>query len=354
MKATVKIFLLILCLFGFVSVCKKKDDIVIYRVVSPPKPLFDAEKYNLVDTSKSFTKLRTQAYTTDDVHERIQIFDYLLTYHPREADVGEFFKHYYPSEKIDWHGTRQLELITNTISQNRYAAIKERCLYYSTWYYIANTQVDSIIMWMDSLHSLYPKSKLFLKHRYSLLLEVSQEIDNTTKNKTLIEPERIWRLGNAYWRLATSEFKSPFFPFKKKAHAFFDTLQEEYPKSPFNANVRYVIISDVPREIHDDHMLDHELQLASQLEQIIKEYPSADVRHEVMLRMACSYLFVGYMTKETQPDTAYFYFRRGDSLYRLINFKYLETEQVDDNLNYLIRGTYDYMKKCQKFFSEKD
>ena len=339
----------------FISTCKKKNDITIYKVVPPPKPPFDAEKYSLVDTSKSFRKLRTQAYTTDDVYERIQIFDYLLTYHPREANIGGFFKHYYPSEKIDWHGTRQLELITNTISQNRYTAIKERCLYYSTWYYIANTQVDSVIMWIDSLHLLYPKSKLFLKHRYSLLLEVSQEIDNTTKNKTLTEPERIWRLGNAYWRLATAEFKSPFYPFKKKAHAFFDTLHEEYPKSPFNANVRYVIISDVSgEEIHDDHMLNHELQLASQLEQIIKEYPSADVRHEVMLRMAFSYLFVWYLTKETQPDTAYFYYRKGDSLYRLINFKYLETEQVDNNLNYLIRGTHDYMKKCQKFFSEKE
>ena len=321
----------------------------------PPKPPFDAEKYNLVDTSKSFRESRTQAYTTDDVYERIQIFDYLLTYQPREADIGEFFKHYDGSEKTDWQGTREMELITATISQNQYTAIKERCLYYLTWYYVANTQVDSVIMWMDSLHLLYPKSRLFNQHRYNLLVEASRETKRIVSNKMLRRSEKLWRLGHSYWRLATSEFKSPFFPFKKKAHAFFDTLQEEYPKSPFNANVRYVIISDdFNGEVHDDHRLDHELQLTSHLEQIIKEYPNADVRHEVMLRMACGYLFVWYLTKETQPDTAYFYYRKGDSLYRLINFKYLETEQVDNNLNYLIRGTHDYMKKCQKFFSEKE
>lgn len=353
MKTTAKVFLLILCLFGFVSVCKKKDDIVIYRVVPPPKPLFDAEKYNLVDTSKSFMKLKTQAYTTDDVYERIQIFDYLLTYHPREADVGEFFKHYYPSEKIDWHGTRQLELITNTISQNRYAAIKERCLYYSTWYYIADTQVDSIIMWMDSLHSLYPKSKLFLKHRYSLLLEVSQEIDNTTKNKTLTEPERIWRLGNAYWQLATAEFKSPFYPFKKKAHAFFDTLQEEYPKSPYNANARYVMISD-DYDVETDGYVDtdYELRFANHLEQLLEEYPNTDVRDEMMLRIAFKCLIITNVKMKTQPDTASFYYRKADSLYKLINFKYLETEQVDKHIQFIINSTHKYIEEYRLLFNE--
>lgn len=354
MRITVNLFLLILFIFGFACTCGKKDDIVVYKVVSPPKPLYDSEKYVLVDTNISLSKLKTQAYTTDDVHQRILIFDYLLVYHPREADLGEFFKHYEDSDKTDWQGTREMELITASISQNHYTAIKEQCLYYITWYYVLNTHVDSIIMWMDSLYFLYPNSRLFNNYRYNLLLETSHEINNIAKNKALTEPERIWRLGNAYWQLATSEFKSPLGPFKKKAHAFFDTLTEEYPKSPFNANVRYVMISDDYDMETDGYVdTDHELQLANHLEQLLEKYPNTDIRDEMMLRIAFKYLIVTNVKMKTQPDTASFYYRKADSLHKLINFKYLETAQVDKRIQYIIKSTNKYIEEYQQIFSNQ-
>jgi len=121
----IKWLLLILTSIIYIGCTEKtKDNVKMYKVVPLKTPPFDTKKYNLVDTSKTYTELRIRAYQTKNTNECMQIFDYLLTYNPREADVDEFFKHFDASEKKDLRNSREFALINLAIKQNTYTRIR--------------------------------------------------------------------------------------------------------------------------------------------------------------------------------------------------------------------------------------
>lgn len=335
---SVKCLLLVLILIICIGCSEKiKNDVKIYKVVPPPKSQFDAKKYYLVDISKTYAQIRIQAYQTKNTQERMQIFDYLLTYNPKEADISEFFKHFDASEKKDWQDSREMDLIISTINQDEYTAIKEQCLSYMIWYQVGQTQLDSILLWMDSLRILYPKSKLFIQDRYNIVSDVSAKIAQISADKKLTEPERLWWLGYSFWRLASTEFKSPFYPFLIKTRLYFDSLRYQYPKSPFIANAAFIDNIDLSDEGDEiDTLFDP--SNVNKLMDLLKTYPRATVRDEILLRYAgYHYSKADWMARKNQ-DSMLYYLSKTDSLIGEIDSSKLFMEYSSQWYHNLITG----------------
>ena len=311
--------------------CGTKDDIKIYTVVPPPIAVqpFDAEKYPLIDTLKSFEKLRTQAYTSKDTRERMQIFDYLFVHGPKHFGhnaVAEFFKHFDGSERKDWQGTREMDLIVAALGQDQYLIIKEHCLYYMIQHYFAITQIDSVLFYMDNLCTLFPDTRLFNEHHYDLVIKTSAEIKRINDDKNIKEPEKSWKLGYAYWKLGTSGWKSPLWAFQKPAKEYFAAIENNYPDSPFNANAIYAVVEYEyarAREGEEDSACG--IFLKNKFEDLLQEYPGTTARDEILL-YSVGYYFCK-VTINRDPDTSYKYLLIADSIFSLVHPENL----FDDN-----------------------
>ncbi|MGB3340292.1 MAG: hypothetical protein WBB37_02285 [bacterium] len=321
MKTLITLVLLIIAIN-----CGPKDDIKIYTVV-PPEPTpakvqpFDAEKYPLIDTLKSCEKLRTQAYQSENAHERMQIFDYLFIHGPKHFGgnaVAEFFKHFDGSVHTDWKGTGEMDLINVALSQNRYKAVKEQCLSRMIYYQMIRTQLDSMIFWMDSLRILFPQSKLFNQNQYNKIISANNETTEISKSKTLNEPDRLWKMGYVYWKLGTSEWKSDIWIFQKKAKEYFTELKSKYPNSPFNANAIFAIVK-YEYAVANEGTVDTTcgIVLKNKFEDLLEEYPGTTARDEILLYNVGYYFCKVSMSRD--PDTSIKYLQIADSIFSLVD-----------------------------------
>jgi len=332
--------------------CGTKDDIKIYTVVPPPVAVqpFDAEKYLLIDTLKSFEKLRTQAYTSKDTRERMQIFDYLFVHGPKHFGhnaVAEFFKHFDGSERKDWQGTREMDLIAAALEQDQYLAIKENCLYYMIQHYFAIAQIDSVIFYMDNLRTLFPESRLFNERHYVLVKKISDEIKRVNMDKTIKEPERLWKLGYAYWKLGTSGWKSPLWAFQKPAKEYFAAIENNYPDSPFNANATYAVVEyeyTRAREGEEDSACG--IFLKNKFEDLLTQYPKTTARDEILLNSA-GYYFCK-ISNSRDLNTTCKYLHIADSVYSLINPDELFDENSRHLYNRMESNIIKYLRKYKK------
>ncbi len=335
--------------------CGSKDDIKIYTVVPPESTpalmqLFDAEKYSLIDTIKSFEKLRTHAYQTENTHERLQIFDYLFVYGPKYFGanaVAEFFKHFDHSYYFDWQGTREMDLITVALTQNKYVAIKEQCLSRMIYLQMQESQLDSMLFWMDSLRLLYPQSKLFDQNRYDKIISTISRITEIKKDKILSEPDRLWELGYVYWKLGTSEWKSDICFFQGEAIDYFRELKSRYPNSPLNANATYTVVKyeyAMANEGTDDTTCG--IVLKNKFEGLLRKYPGTTALDEILLYNVGYYFCKVTMSRDT--DTSIKYLQIADSIFSLIDSEKLFDD--DSRRSYERTGSnlIDYLREYKQ------
>ncbi len=341
--------LLLVCFFIIYIDCSEKvnNHVKIHKAVPLAKPTYDAEKYSLVDTSKTYEQLRIQACQTKNVEERIQLFDYLLACNPKKADIGEFFKHFNMSGRSDLRESREVDLINATVNQNEYMVIKEQCICYLIFFYVEQAQLDSVLVWMDRLHNLYPKSDLFIGGRYNIVSDISTKIAQINADKELREPERLWLLGYSYWRLASAEFKSPFYPFLLKTRLYFDSLKYRYPKSSFNANAAFIDNIDTGDEGDDRDTLFDPASVNKQMD-LLKKYPRTTARDEILLRYAGYHYCKAEWLVHKNQDSALYYLSKTDSLIGTIDPSKLFLEYSSQWYYNLIASTNKMLKELEK------
>ncbi|MGB3340871.1 MAG: hypothetical protein WBB37_05265 [bacterium] len=336
MKATVSILLLILSTSGFISTCKKQDDIVIYKVVPPPKPPFDAEKYNLVDTSKSFVELRTQAYGSKDIKERIQIFDYLLIYGPKgfgSNALSEFFKHFEPYGERHSDDSREMQLCHEAIKQDHYKEINEICINTLFRYHIFQNYyegfLDSTIYYMDSLRNTYPNKVFFKQSDYDMLKTAAQEIKILSDKKSIKEHERLWLIGREYYKAAWPSFFH-WAGNVQVVYRYLNDLINKYPDSPYVANAKYLLL-DYEWTMATEDIWEPPMALveANLFKNLLEQYPKSSIGDELLFRMAVCYSTYAYNKKIGNQDSVAFYYRMADSLYKSIDFEELMADPLD-------------------------
>lgn len=343
-----KVLLMILFLVVAIN-CGKKDDIKIYKVVPPPL-VFDSVKYSLIDTTKTFQELKTQAYATKGIYDRMQIFDYLFVHDPknfRTNAIGEFFKHFDGSQKTDWDGTREMDLIVAVLDQDQYLAIKENCLYYMIQHYFATAQLDSVIFYMDNLRTFFPESRLFNERHFVLVKKTSDEIKRINMDKTIKEPERLWKLGYAYWKLGTFDWKSPLWTFQRPAKKYFETIENNYPDNAFNANAIYAVVE---YEYGEGERIDDTtcgVYLKNKFEDLLTQYPKTTARDEILLRTVGYYFCKMIMSHD--PDISYKYLLIADSIFILIHPEDLFDDDSRESYNRRESSLVKYLKKYGKF-----
>ena len=298
--------------------CKtQQNDIQVYKVV-PSKPAFNSKKYNLVDTTLSVKDLSAQAYNAENTFERMQIYDYLLVYDPQKAGLNEFFR-FFDSEQKDWHGTREMGLITAAIDQDQYSEIKQVCLRRMIRYQMINGNLDSAVYYMDVIRKIEPeKQSDYDNYNYDLVSTAAATIRDAKSNTKIGEPERLWRIGYAYWKVAYSEFKSPWRPCCSSANDSFDKIINDYQESPYVVNVIFARKINEYKFAHEDtYDTTCGIDLSQKFLKLLDKYPLTTARDEILFNRA-----LVYFCKATQSqDSASIldHLHKADSVFSGVN-----------------------------------
>lgn len=291
-------------------------------------------KYDFVDKSMSLEELSTQAHSTKNTFERMQIYDYLLVYGTGNFrwEINRFLSNFYADESRDWTGTREMDLLTTAINQDKYLEVKKHCLdilfkHFINSHYVSG-RLDSAIYYMDSLRAVYPEHVFFLQSEYDTFVIAAKEIRAILSYKDISEPERLWRLGREYWRVAFPSWRN-WAGYTRISFEYFSKLINQYPNSPYVANAKFVMLG-YHHEMTFESIGDpsHGLVLAKDYEALLRKHPNTTIRDELLLRITLTYLDIANWKIDAQPDSAAIYFKKADNLYRLIKFQYFQTGQV--------------------------
>jgi hypothetical protein len=308
----------------------EKDDIAMRKTVTPLELSFDKNKYNLIDTTKSFEELRYQAYKATNTFERMQIFDYLFEYGPKYFSTNaldEFFKHF-GSPDVDYTNSREMNLIDESIHQTEYLKIKEWCMFKLITYEVARGNLEEALTYMDSVKTLYPESSKLKQQDYALLSKAVKDFQGIMQNKEMDDAERLWRLGMVYWQASLMSWINPYHD-KKIPSEYFNKVINEHAESPYVACARYVMLEfEYGRGIEGVEDPPCDLPRAQQYETLLAKYPSTLVRNELLLKITLVYLCKTDKTIDSYPDSAVYYFNKAKNYFWQIDQETLLNKAV--------------------------
>ena len=294
-----------------------KDDITIYRVVPPAKPPFDKEKYSFVDTTKPIYELKRQAYLTENTLERMQIYDYFFVYGTERIgshELGQFFKHLDNFDGPDYEDTREMDLIRVAIGQDTYLKVKEHCLYRMILYEASRCELERSLEYMDSLRIRFYSSKLRNRYDYEVISDAVVEINDAMSIKDSNEPEYLWRLGYAYWKVAFSSIKSPWSSCSSLAYDYVNRLITKYPENPYMASAKFILMrNEYYMATQGEIDTTCGIEVAKEFEKLLVEYPETIMQDEMLLFIARANLYKTRQLWESNPDSAKYYLNKADS-----------------------------------------
>lgn len=288
-------------------------------------------KYNLVDKSKRYSELTTEAYLTSDSLQRMQIFDYLLTKDSWAAGfpglnaLNEFFKHF---GDPTYKGTTEMELVTAAIAETTYVKLKEYCYYRLIHYYLDFSSLETASTYIDSLMVQFPKSKYLDWLHLDEISGAVADLRVVSRARGMSKPERLWKLGLTYLRFEVGSEKWRYHPEGNRiAYAYFDTLTRNYPRSPFTVAAKYAKSFFARSEVEDiEDTRTRDLSIAAEYEGLLKECPRIPVRDEILLNLSVIYIENTDIAFESKGDTtsALAFLRKADRCFKRIDLRYFQ------------------------------
>lgn len=315
-------------------------------------------KYNLVDMQKSYRELTTQAYITSDPLQRMQIFDYLLTKDcistgfPGRNALDEFFKHFGETEHPKFG---EMELVKAAIAETTYRELREHCYSRLVYYYLSLNKLQTASMYIDTIKIRFPQSKYLRQIPLDELSEALAGERAVLRARRMSEPERLWKLGLIHLRFESDGVKTwGYNRLRWQSRAYFDSLKQKYPRSPFTAAAEYA--SSYFGGLFDDEGMDttRGLARALELEALLAEHPRIPIRDEILLDLALVYSGNAEFLLTSTGDTAKArtFFRKADGYFKRMDLGYFKNRfVVKQNLKRKLDHTATILKKYRQVFS---